>query len=68
VIKTLRDWNIHLDESLFLGGMKKSDFLLAYGADIFFDDQSEHCIPASEVVATGHVVHGVTNEEEGKTN
>ena len=60
VIKTLRDWNIRLDESLFLGGMKKSDFLLAYGADIFFDDQAEHCRLASEVVATGHVVHGVS--------
>ncbi len=62
VIKTLRDWNIRLDESLFLGGMKKSDFLLAYGADVFFDDQAEHCAHASKVVATGHVLHGVTND------
>ncbi|HIG43552.1 MAG TPA: 5'-nucleotidase [Gammaproteobacteria bacterium] len=62
VIKTLRDWNIRLDESLFLGGMRKSDFLLAYGADVFFDDQAEHCRLASEVVATGHVIHGVSNE------
>ena len=61
VIKTLREWNIHLDESLFLGGMNKREFLRAYGADVFFDDQAEHCQSASEVVATGHVIHGVTN-------
>ncbi|MFN3236208.1 MAG: 5'-nucleotidase [Pseudomonadales bacterium] len=61
VIKTLRDWDIRLDESMFLGGMKKSEFLKAYGADVFFDDQAEHCASASEFVATGHVLHGVTN-------
>ncbi len=61
VIKTLREWNIRLDESLFLGGMDKSEFLLAYGADIFFDDQAEHCHRARELVPTGHVVHGISN-------
>ncbi len=61
VIRTLRHWDIRLDESLFLGGMKKSEFLKAYGADVFFDDQAEHCAHASEFVATGHVLHGVTN-------
>ncbi len=64
VIKTLREWNIRLDESLFLGGMKKSDFLLAYDADVFFDDQAEHCQLASAVTATGHVPHGITNTKE----
>ncbi|MCB1693708.1 MAG: 5'-nucleotidase [Pseudomonadales bacterium] len=63
VIKTLRDWNIRLDESLFLGGMTKAEFLLAFGADVFFDDQAEHCRLASEYVATGHVPHGVTNQQ-----
>ncbi len=61
VIKTLRDWDIRLDESMFLGGMRKSEFLEAYGADVFFDDQAEHCAHASRVVPTGHVLHGVTN-------
>jgi len=61
VIKTLRAWNIRLDESLFLGGMNKTEFLVAFGADVFFDDQAEHCRLASEYVATGHVDHGVTN-------
>jgi 5'-nucleotidase len=62
VIKTLRAWNIRHDESLFLGGMRKAEFLQAYGADVFFDDQAEHCRLASEVVATGHVPHGIANQ------
>jgi 5'-nucleotidase len=64
VIRTLRSWNIRLDEALFLGGLQKGEFLKAFGADIFFDDQLVHCDSASEHVATGHVPHGVVNEEE----
>lgn len=62
VIRTLRDWDIRLDESLFLGGLEKSAFLEAFAADVFFDDQTGHCEKAREVVATGHVPHGVSNE------
>ncbi|MDC0068058.1 5'-nucleotidase [Gammaproteobacteria bacterium] len=62
VIKTLRSWGIRLNESLFLGGLQKSEFLAAYRADVFFDDQAEHCRLAGEVVTTGHVPNGVTNE------
>ena len=64
VIKTLRAWNIRLDESLFLGGMNKAEFLGAYGADVFFDDQTDHCDAASAYVATGHVPHGISNEKK----
>lgn len=62
VVLTLRDWNIRIDESLFLGGLDKGEFLRAYGADVFFDDQQRHCEAASEHVATGHVPHGIVNE------
>lgn len=62
VIKTLRAWDIRLDESLFLGGLDKGDFLRAYEADVFFDDQAGNCRAAGEHVATGHVPHGVRNE------
>jgi 5'-nucleotidase len=62
VIRTLRAWNIRIDEALFLGGMDKGAFLKAFGADIFFDDQTTHCDSAREHVATGHVPHGVANE------
>jgi 5'-nucleotidase len=61
VVRTLRAWNIRINESLFLGGLTKAEFLAAYGADVFFDDQQVHCEPASQHVPTGHVPHGVAN-------
>ena len=61
VIKTLRAWDIRIDESLFLGGLDKGEFLQAFDADIFFDDQEAHCESARNHVATGHVPHGVKN-------
>ena len=64
VIRTLREWDIRLDESFFLGGLEKSAILETFGADMFFDDQASHCEKASGVVATGHVLHGVSNEPQ----
>jgi 5'-nucleotidase len=61
VIKTLREWEIRIDEALFLGGMPKGQFLRSFEADVFFDDQASHCDNASQHVATGHVPHGVAN-------
>jgi len=61
VIRTLRDWNIRIDEAIFLGGLDKGPFLKAFDADIFFDDQSKHCDSARQHVATGHVPSGVKN-------
>lgn len=63
VVRTLRAWNIRIDESLFLGGLNKGEFLKSYGADVFFDDQHTHCDSAKNHVATGHVPHGIANEE-----
>jgi 5'-nucleotidase len=62
VIRTLRAWNIRIDEALFLGGLDKGEFLRAFGADIFFDDQRTHIDSASKHVASGHVPHGIANE------
>jgi 5'-nucleotidase len=62
VVRTLRAWNIRIDEALFLGGLDKGPFLKAFGADIFFDDQQSHCESARQHVATGHVPFGVANE------
>ena len=62
VIRTLRAWKIRIDEALFLGGKAKGEFLRAFGADIFFDDQQTHVGAAAEHVAAGHVPHGVANE------
>lgn len=62
VILTLREWGIRIDEALFLGGRTKASFLDAFGADIFFDDQQVHVEGAQNLVAAGHVPHGVANE------
>jgi len=62
VVRTLRAWDIKIDESLFLGGSDKGAFLRAYNADVFFDDQEGHCESTREHVATGHVPHGIANK------
>lgn len=62
VIRTLRAWNIRIDEALFLGGKDKGEFLKAFGADIFFDDHQKHCESARAHVATGHVISGISNQ------
>ncbi|MBF0213872.1 MAG: 5'-nucleotidase [Magnetococcales bacterium] len=55
VIRTLRAWNIRVDELLFLGGMDKGPFLAAFGADIFFDDHTGHCESVRRFVPAGQV-------------
>lgn len=54
-IKTLREWNVNIDEAFFLGGISKKEVLAAFGAHIFFDDQTVHANPASEVVPSAIV-------------
>ncbi len=61
VILTLRQWQVRLDESLFLGGRDKGPFLEAFGADLFFDDSRHNIDNARQHVAAGHVPHGVSN-------
>jgi len=62
VIRTLRAWDVRIDESFFLGGMDKGEFLRTFDADIFFDDQSGHCDSARLYVPTGHVPSGIRNQ------
>ncbi|KGQ20314.1 5'-nucleotidase [Lysobacter dokdonensis DS-58] len=62
VIRTLREWDVRLDEALFLGGRPKGPFLETFGADIFFDDSLHNIDSARLHVAAGHVPHGVSNE------
>ncbi|SVD74186.1 uncharacterized protein METZ01_LOCUS427040, partial [marine metagenome] len=61
VIHTMREWGIRIDESFFLGGLEKGIFLREFAADIFFDDQQQHCNSASQYVPTGHVPSGIKN-------
>lgn len=55
VIRTLRAWNIAIDETFFMGGVNKSAVLAAFKPHMFFDDQHGHCIKAASVVPTGRV-------------
>src|SRR5215216_7575380 len=60
-VRTLMEWNISVDEAMFLGGMEKSAFLKAFEPDFYFDDQSGHIELARAHVASGHVPFGVAN-------
>jgi 5'-nucleotidase len=60
-VRTLIDWNIAVDEAMFLGGLEKGSFLQAFEPDIYFDDQRGHVESALKHVATGHVPFGVAN-------
>ncbi|MEQ1636373.1 MAG: 5'-nucleotidase [Methylococcales bacterium] len=62
VVRTLRAWDVRIDEALFLGGMPKGAFLQAFGADIFFDDHKSHCESAAPHVSVAHVPHGIANQ------
>ena len=60
-IRTLMDWNIEVDEAMFLGGLDKGEFLREFEPDFFFDDQTRHVESARVVTATGHVLSGISN-------
>ncbi|MES2415348.1 MAG: 5'-nucleotidase [Pseudomonadota bacterium] len=60
-IRTLMDWNIEVDEAMFLGGLAKGEFLREFEPDFFFDDQTGHVNAAAEHVPAGHVASGVSN-------
>lgn len=55
VIRTLRRWNVRIDEAFFLGGMSKAEVLQAFRANIFFDDQDVHLTPAAKFVPSAKV-------------
>jgi len=60
-IRTLMDWNIDVDEAMFLGGLEKGEFLREFEPDFFFDDQTGHIESAARHVPAGHVASGVRN-------
>lgn len=59
VILTMRQWNVRVDETHFLGPTPKDRVLQAFRPHIFFDDQAKNL---SGVVPGGHVLFGVANE------
>ena len=60
-MRTLMDWQIEVDEAMFLGGLAKGAFLREFEPDFFFDDQTGHVASAAAHVPAGHVAAGVAN-------
>ena len=60
-VRTLMEWNIAVDEAMFLGGLAKGEFLRSFEPDFYFDDQRGHIDSARAFVAAGHVPFGVAN-------
>ncbi len=60
-IRTLMNWNIEVDQAMFLGGLPKGEFLREFEPDFFFDDQTGHVESAADHVPAGHVDGGVSN-------
>ncbi|MCE4556216.1 5'-nucleotidase [Pelomonas cellulosilytica] len=58
-IRTLMDWQIEVDEAMFLGGLPKGEFLREFEPDFFFDDQAGHVESAAVHVPAGQVAAGV---------
>lgn len=65
VIRTLRSWDVRIDEAFFLGGITKREVLSAFGAQIFFDDQALHASLAAQVVPAARVP---LRSREGKSS
>lgn len=65
VILTLREWGVHLDNCVFMGGQDKGPFLKEFQADIFFDDKVENIRSASNNNTTGgHVPRPVAKKRK----
>ena len=66
VIRTLRAWDVDIDEAFFLGGLPKAPVLKAFRAHIFFDDQGTHVARAARDVPSAQVPYrGETKQGEG---
>lgn len=57
VIKTLKSWNVYVDETYFMGGLPKEKVLEALGPHIFFDDQHAHLSGSSKKIPCGRVLY-----------
>jgi 5'-nucleotidase len=59
VVRTLRAWNVPIDETYFLGGLDKTGVLEVLRPHIFFDDQMRHLERAASVVPSARVLQAV---------
>ncbi|OQA86873.1 MAG: 5'-nucleotidase [Lentisphaerae bacterium ADurb.Bin242] len=60
---TLRNWNISVDETFFLGGMNKGRILSTLRPHIFFDDQRHpHLDAAKDFTPSVHIPFGIASD------
>jgi 5'-nucleotidase len=64
-IRTLMDWQLDVDEAMFLGGGPKGPFLREFEPDFFFDDQARHVESAAPHVPAGHVDSAIDLRSDG---
>jgi 5'-nucleotidase len=57
-IRTLRGWNISVDEMHFLGGVEKTGVLQAFNPHIFFDDQHANVSSCCKKLPAAQVMYG----------
>lgn len=67
VVRTLRSWDVSIDESFFLGGLPKDKVLKGFRPHIFFDDQAVHLDAASRLVPSGHVLSRAEERPNGES-
>lgn len=60
VLRTLRAWEVTIDETYFLNGTPKDGILRVFSPHIFFDDQDRHVSAASKIVPSGLVPSTLT--------
>jgi len=65
VIRTLRAWNVTIDEAFFMGGVEKTEILAAFRPHMFFDDQEAHLVRAAGRVPVAQVPGSLNRERKG---
>ena len=65
MIRTLKDWNIEVDEAFFLGGNSKKDVLEVMQPHLFFDDQQIH-LSGIDNIPLVHIPFGIANLSPSK--
>lgn len=61
-IKTLEDWEVTVDEMLFMGGIDKKRALEIMKPHIFIDDQITHLNQEIKNITLVHIPFGIANE------
>ena len=63
-VRTLRSWNVQVNDAFFLGGVRKAHVLSVLRPHIYFDDQLNHLEHAQQTVASVLVPFAATPSGE----